>query len=41
MRVYDFWDYMTVAVDIFHLAMLMGLLGTMIYLFAKELKKFS
>ena len=41
MRVYDGWDYMTVAVDIFHLIMLIGLLATMIYLFAKELKKFT
>lgn len=41
MKVYDFWDYMTVAVDILHLGMLVGLLGTMIYLFAKELKKFN
>jgi hypothetical protein len=41
MKVYDGWDYMAVAVDIFHLAMLIGLLGTMIYLFVKELKKFS
>ena len=41
MRIYDFWDYMTVAVDIFHLVMLIGLLATMIYLFAKELKKFT
>lgn len=41
MIVYDKWDYMTVAVDIFHLTMLISLFGVMIYLFVKELKKFS
>jgi hypothetical protein len=41
MRVYNFWDYMAVAVDVFHFTMLIGLFGTMIYLFVKELKKFS
>ncbi|MFM1756842.1 MAG: hypothetical protein RL621_1821 [Bacteroidota bacterium] len=41
MRVYNIWDYMTAAVDIFHFTMLIGLFGGMIYLFVKELKKFS
>ncbi len=41
MIVYDKWDYMTAAVDIFHFTMLIGLFAGMIYLFVKELKKFS
>jgi hypothetical protein len=40
MPVYDFWDYMTVAVDTFHLICLLSLLGVMGILFLKELKKY-
>jgi len=40
MPVYDFWDYMIVAVDIFHLICLLSLLGVMGILFLKELKKY-
>jgi hypothetical protein len=41
MRVYDVWDYVAVAVDVFHLMCLLSLLGIMGILFLNELKKFQ
>lgn len=41
MRVYDFWDYAVIVVDVIHFTLLCSLFVGMIYLFARELVKFK
>ena len=41
MRVYSIWDYMDIVFSVIHLMGLIALLGGMVYLFFKELKKFN
>jgi hypothetical protein len=41
MRVYDFWDYSVVAVEVIHFACLLGVAAFMFYLLNNEIKKFK